>query len=334
MTLLTQLTASTSTTLHRLGCAFILLAGGIACCAHAQSAYPARPVRVIVGFPPGSGTDMLARFVGNKLTERLGQQVVVDNRPGANGIIAAELVAKAAPDGHTLLAMSISHTMNAAVYKLPFDAVKSFTPITQLGAGPLVLVANTAFPANNVKSLIDLATAKPNTITYAISGTGGINHFAGGLFARITGVQLVNVPYKGGAQALTDLIGGQVQLMFGTAAITLAQIRAGRMKPLGVSTQKRWPLLPDIPTIAESGAPGYEMNTWWGMLGPAGMPPAIVSRLNSDITAILAQPESVKRLEAEGALPSPMPSAEFTRVLSTEIEKWTRVARDASIKVE
>jgi tripartite-type tricarboxylate transporter receptor subunit TctC len=155
-------------------------------------------VRVIVGFPPGSGTDIIARLVGNKLTERLAQQVVADNRPGANGIIAAELVAKAAPDGHTLLAMSISHTMNAAVYQLPFDAVKSFTPITQLGAGPLLLVANSAFPANNVKTLIDLTTAKPNTITYAISGTGGINHFAGGLFSRITGVQLMNVPYKGG----------------------------------------------------------------------------------------------------------------------------------------
>jgi tripartite-type tricarboxylate transporter receptor subunit TctC len=301
---------------------------------HAATAYPTRPVRVIVGFPAGSGTDMIARFVGNKLTERLGQQVVVDNRPGANGIIAAELVSKAAPEGHTLLAMSISHTMNAAVYKLPFDAVKSFTAVSQLGAGPLVLVANTAFPANNVKGLIDLATAKPNTVTYAISGTGGINHFAGGLFSRITGVQLVNIPYKGGAQALTDLIGGQVQIMFGTAAITLAQIRAGRMKPLGVSTRQRSALLPDVPTLAESGAPGYEMNTWWGMLGPAGMPTAVVARLNGDIAAILAQPDSAKRLETEGALPSPLPSAEFTRMLGIEIEKWTRVARDAHIKVE
>lgn len=302
--------------------------------AHAQSAYPTRPVRVIVGFPPGSGTDMIARFAGNKLTERLGQQAVVDNRPGANGIIAAELVAKAAPDGHTLLAMSISHTMNAAVYKLPFDAVKSFTPITQLGAGPLVLVANAAFPSNNVKGLIDLAHAKPNTITYAISGTGGINHFAGGLFSRITGVQLINVPYKGGAQALTDLIGGQVQIMFGTAAITLVHIRSGRMKPLGVSTAKRASLLPDVPTLAESGAPGYEMNTWWGVLGPAGMPAEVVSRLNREIAALLGQADTAKRLEAEGAAPAPLPSAEFTRMLTSEIEKWTRVARDANIKAE
>ncbi len=302
--------------------------------ADAVAAYPSRPVRVIVGFPPGSGTDMIARFVGNKLGERLGQQVVVDNRPGANGIIAAELVAKAAPDGHTLLAMSISHTMNAAVYKLPFDAVKSFTPVTQLGAGPLVLVANSGFAANNIKGLIELATAKPNTITYAISGTGGINHFAGGLFARLAGVQLVNVPYKGGAQALTDLIAGQVQIMFGTAAITLSQIRAGRMKALGVSTRQRSSLLPDVPTIAESGAPGYEMYTWWGVLGPAAMPATVVSRLHGDMAAILAQPESAKRLEAEGAVPSAATSAAFARMLTTEIEKWTRVARDSQIRAE
>ncbi|MEQ1776792.1 MAG: tripartite tricarboxylate transporter substrate-binding protein, partial [Burkholderiales bacterium] len=172
------------------------------------------------------------------------------------------------------------------------------------------------------------------TITYAISGTGGINHFAGGLFARITGVQLVNVPYKGGVQALTDLIGGQVQIMFGTAAITLAQIRAGRMKPLGVSTLKRSALLPDVPTIAESGAPGYDMSIWWGLLGPSGMPAAVVSRLHGEIAAILSQPESAKRLEAEGAVPSPMPSADFTRMLAADIEKWTRVARDTHIKVE
>jgi len=297
-------------------------------------AYPTRPVRVVVGFPPGSGTDMLARFIGVKLTERLGQQIVVDNRPGANGIIAAELVSRAAPDGHTLFAMSISHTMNAAVYKLPFDAAKSFTPVSPLGAGPLVLVAHNALPANNVKALIDLAHAKPGTVTYAVSGTGGVNHFAGGLFARIAGVRLVNVPYKGGAQALTDLISGQVQIMFGTAAITLAQIRAGRMKPLGVSTLKRSPLLPDVPTIAESGAPGYDMSIWWGLLGPAGLSAPVVSRLHAEIGAILAQPETAKRLEAEGAAPAPLASAEFARMLAAEIDKWTRVARETNIKVE
>ncbi len=296
--------------------------------------YPNKPVRVVVGFPPGSGTDMLARFVGGKLTERLGQQVVVDNRTGANGIIAAELVAKAAPDGYTLLFMSVSHTMNAAIYKLPFDPLKSFTPVTMLGAGPLVLVANPALPVMNVRGLIDLAKDKPDTITYAVSGTGGINHFAGALFARIAGVRLINVPYKGGPQALTDLIGGQVQVMFGTAAITLAQVRAGRLKALGVSTLKRSPLLPDVPTIAESGAPGYEINTWWGVLAPAGAPPALVAKLGTEIAAILNQPESAQRLAAEGAVPSPMAGSGFERLLAAEIQKWRRLARETNIKAE
>ena len=299
-----------------------------------QPAYPARPIRIIVGFPAGSGTDMLARFVGGKLTERIAQQIVVDNRPGANGIIASELTAKAAPDGYTVQFMSTSHTMNAAVYKLPFDPVRSFTPVMMLGAGPLVLVAHPAFPAGNARGLIDLATAKPNTITYAISGTGGVNHFAGALFARLTGVQLINVPYKGGPQALTDLIGGQVQVMFGTAAITLVQVRAGRVKALGVSSAQRTLLLPEVPTIAESGAPGYAMNIWWGVLAPAGMPAALVTKLNTEIGAILAQPESAQRLAAEGAAPSPLAGTAFARLLSAEIDKWTRVAREANIRAD
>jgi tripartite-type tricarboxylate transporter receptor subunit TctC len=304
--------------------------------AHSQTApaYPAKPVRIVVGFPAGSGTDMLARFVGGKFTDRVGQQVVVDNRPGANGIIAAELTAKAPPDGYTLQFMSTSHTMNAAVYKLPFDPVKSFTPVMQLGSGPLVLVANPAFPASNAKGLIDIATAKPNTVTYAVSGTGGVNHFAGALFSRITSTQLINVPYKGGPQALTDLIGGQVQVMFGTAAITLTQVRAGRLKPLGVSTAKRSPLLPDVPTIAESGAPGYEMSIWWGVLAPAGMPATVVDKLYSEIAAILQQADSQQRLAAEGAEPSPLSSAAFTRLLTAEVAKWQRVAREAGIKAD
>ena len=302
--------------------------------AGAGPAYPNRPIRIIVGFPAGSGTDMLARFVGGKLTERLGQQVVVDNRAGANGIIAADLTARSAPDGHTLMFMSVSHTMNAAVYKLPFDPVKSFTAVMMLGAGPLALVAGPSLPATSVKGLIDLATAKPNTVTYAVSGTGGINHFAGALFARTARIQLINVPYKGGPQALTDVIGGQVQVMIGTLAITLNQIRAGRLKALGVSSIKRTPLLPEVPTIAESGAPGYEINIWWGVLAPAGVPVPIVAKINAEIAGILSQPDSGKRLEAEGAAPSPMPGGEFGRMLVSEIEKWKRVARESDIRAE
>ncbi|MGZ5726826.1 MAG: tripartite tricarboxylate transporter substrate binding protein [Burkholderiales bacterium] len=302
--------------------------------ADVAAAYPSRPIRIIVGFPPGSGTDMLARFVGAKLTERMKQQVVVDNRPGANGIIASELTVKAAPDGYTLQFMSTSHTMNAAVYKLPFDAVKSFTPVTMLGAGPLVLVTHPSFPANSVKELIELARAKPNTITYAVSGTGGINHFAGALFSRTAGIHLMDVPYRGGPQALTDLIGGQVQLMFATLAITHRQVKAGQLKALAVSSVKRAPLLPDVPTIAESGVRAYEMNIWWGVLAPFGVPDAIVVKLTAEIGGVLREPESAQQLEAQGAEPSPMPSAQFARVLASEVETWRRVARESNIKAE
>jgi tripartite-type tricarboxylate transporter receptor subunit TctC len=231
------------------------------------------------------------------------------------------------------LFISISHTMNAAVYhRLPFDPVKSFTPVTTLAAGPLVLVANPAFSAGSVQGLIDLARAKPNTITYAVSGTGGINHFAGALFSRIAGVRLVNVPYKGGPQALTDLMSGQVQVMFGTAAITLSHVKSGRLKALGVSSAKRTLLLPEVPTIAESGAPGYEISIWWGVLAPAGVPAVIVAKLNAEIGQVLGQPESAQRLAADGAVPSPSGSAEFGRMLAAEVEKWQRVAREAGIE--
>ena len=260
---------------------------------------------------------------------------MVDNRSGANGIIAAEATARAAPDGYTLMFMSVSHTMNAAVYaKLPFDPVKSFTPVTMLASGPLVLVANPAFPAGSVKALVDLARAKPGTITYAISGTGGINHFAGALFARTAGVQLVNVPYKGGPQALTDVIAGQVQIMIGTLSVAQPHIRSGRLKALGVSTARRTPLLPEVPTIAEAGAPGYEISIWWGLLAPAGLPAAVVGRIDSEIAGILSQPEAVKRLEADAATPAASGSADFSRLLASEVERWRRVAREADIRAE
>src|SRR5258706_7055279 len=282
----------------------------------------------------GNDADIIARFIGGKLTERLGQQVVVDNRSGANGAIGAELTVKAAPDGHTLLFMSVSHTMSAAVNKLPFDPLKAFTPVIMLATGPLVLVAHISYPASSVQDLIDDATVKPNTVTYASVGIGGINHFAGALLARMTGIQLVHVPYKGGVPALTDVIGGQVQLMFGTLPLTLSPVRAGKIKALAVSSAQRTPLLPYVPTIAESGAPGYEMNIWWGVLAPAGVPASIVTKLNTEITGILAQPESTRRLEAGGASPSPMSSAAFARVLASELTKWEYVAREANIKAE
>ena len=313
---------------------FLVLAATTAGAAGTPDTFPSRPLRIVVGFPPGSGTDILARYVGGKLSERVNQPVVVDNRPGANGIIAAELTAKSPPDGHTLQFMSTSHTMNAAVYKLPFDAAKSFAPIALLGEGALALVTHPSFPAQSVKALVAQAKQKPNSITYAVSGSGGINHFAGALFSRTAGVELTHVPYKGGAPALTDVIGGQVQIMFGSMPLTLRQVRAGKVKALGVTSAKRSPQLPEMPTIAEGGVPGYEISLWWGILAPAGAPPAVVTKLNAEISDIVTEPASVQRLEAEGASPWRLTSAEFRKVIESEVAKWRRVAREANIRAE
>lgn len=299
----------------------------------AVDAYPLRPIRILVGFPPGNATDMLARFVGAKLGERLDQQVVVDNRSGANGIIAAHVAANAPRDGHTLLFMSASHTMNAAVNKLPFDAVESFAPVTMLGKGPLVLVAHAGFPVRSVESLIAEAKAKPNAISYASVGSGGINHFAAALLAKVTAIQLVHVPYKGGVPALADVMAGHVQLMFGTLPLTLGPLHAGRINALAVTDSARTPLLPHVPTMIESGI-GYEVTNWWGVLAPAGVPSVIVAKLNNEIATILTRRDSAQRLETDGIVPSPLSSAAFARKLEAEVEKWRRVAREADIRAD
>jgi tripartite-type tricarboxylate transporter receptor subunit TctC len=212
--------------------------------------------------------------------------------------------------------------------------VKSFTPVGMLASGPLVLVTHPSFPATTVKGLVDLAKAKPNTISYAVSGTGGINHFAGASFSRMAGIQLLDVPYRGGPQALTDLIAGQVQIMFATLAITHQQVKARKLVALGVSTARRAPQLPEVPTIAESGVRDYEMSTWWGVLAPAGVPNGIVAKINRETAAVLSQPDTIQRLENNGAEATPMASAEFARVLASEVEKWRRVARESNIKAE
>jgi len=302
--------------------------------APAQKGFPERPMRIIVGFPPGSSNDLVARFTAQKLSERYGQQVIADNRPGASGIIANDLAARATPDGHTMLLLTTSYTMIPSIYKLPYDPDKAFAGITMLGSGPLALVSNLTFPPRNTRELIELARSKAGGVSYATAGAGGVNHFGAELFARIAGISMLHVPYKGGAPALTDVIAGQVNIMFGTLPLTVRQIQGGRIRAFGVSGLKRSSLLPEVPTLAESGAPGYEMNNWWGLAVPAGTPPAIIAKLSSDVGAILAQPEAAQRLESEGAEPRSMPPAAFSRLILSEIEKWTRVAREANIKAQ
>jgi tripartite-type tricarboxylate transporter receptor subunit TctC len=296
--------------------------------------YPTKPLRIVVAFPPASSNDMLARFIAAKVTERWSRQVIVDNRAGANGIIGTDVAARATPDGYTFLVVSTSHTMNAAVYKLPFDPVKSFVGVSMIGAGPNMLAAHPSFPASSVKELIALAKLKPGQIGYATSGTGGINHFGGELLARTAGVKLLHVPYKGGAPAMTDVIGGHVPLIVCTMPLCVPQVKAGRIKPLGVGGAQRSALLPEVPTIAESGAPGYEFTVWWGMLAPVGTPPAIVEKMNAEVASILRTPEAQQKLGTEGAEPKPMPSAEFSKLLASETDKWIRIAREAGITSE
>jgi tripartite-type tricarboxylate transporter receptor subunit TctC len=298
------------------------------------SVYPSRPIRVISGFPPGSSVDVLGRFMSTRLSERLGQQLVIDNRPGASGTIGADIAARSTADGYTLFIMTSSQIMSVPVFKkLPYDPVKSFTAISPIGVGPLMLVAHPSFAPKSVKELIELAKAKPDSLSYSSAGNGSINHYVGAMFANAVRAQMLHVPHKGGAPAFFAVMGGEVNLMFATLPLSLTQIRAGKVKAYGISAPKRSTLVPNVPPIAES-VPGFEAVTWWAVTAPAGLPAPILARLNSEIVGILNQPESAQRLSAEGAEPWPLSSAAFTQVLHSELEKWTRVARDIGIRAE
>jgi tripartite-type tricarboxylate transporter receptor subunit TctC len=304
------------------------------CAADAAQAYPVRPVRIIVAFPPGGGNDIIARFIGSRLTPRLGQQMVIDNRGGASGIIGSEIVARAVPDGHTLLFTSVSHTMNEAIRKLPYDTLGSFAPVALLGRGPNVLVAHPSLPAKSLPELIALAKSRPGRVNYASTGTAGMHHFGGELFKRHAGIDLAHVAYKGGGPAALAVVSGEVELMFSTLPLALPNIRAGRLRPLGVGGTARSPLLPEVPTLAEAGAPGYEFTVWWGIVAPARTPAPVIARLNGEINAILVDPEAAKQLAAEGAEVAAWTPARFGALLADNVAKWKRVAREADIRAE
>jgi tripartite-type tricarboxylate transporter receptor subunit TctC len=316
-----------------LGIAAALLAG-LAPALATAAAFPERPVRLVVPFPPGGSNDVLGRYVGLKLTDRLGQQVVIDNRAGANGIIGAELVSKAAPDGYTLLMVSISWVMNAAVRPLPYDVEKSFDPIATVGVAPNCIVAHPGSGITTVKELVNRARAKPKSIFYAATGLGGFNHFGGELFNKIAKTDLQVVQYKGGGPAMTDVMAGQVPVMFSSLTQVLPHARSERLKIIGVGAAKRTSVVPDVPTIIEAGVPGYEMYVWWGFAAPAGMPRPVLDKLRNEISTVLQDPETKKRLLADAAEPLSMTPAEMRKMIHADVKKWRDVAATAGIKVK
>jgi tripartite-type tricarboxylate transporter receptor subunit TctC len=296
--------------------------------------YPTKPLRLIIPFPPGGSNDVVGRAIGQQLAERLGQGVVIDNRGGAGGIIGTDQAAKAPPDGYTLLLISTAFPTSIAFNRLPQDAMKSFAPVAMLGSGPALLVVPASSPANSVKDLLDLLKRKPGELNAAAAGIGSFQHMATELFRLQSGTDFVIVQYKGGGPALTDVIAGQVQMNLGSLVQMMPHVRSGKLKALGVGGAKRVAALPDVPTIAEAGVPGYEANNWWGILAPAGTPGPILNRLYSEITAILDSPETRKRFELEGAEVMRMSPAEFANFVAQEATKWTRVVKDAGIKPE
>jgi tripartite-type tricarboxylate transporter receptor subunit TctC len=312
------------------------LLAAFATLSYAQAPYPTKPIRIVVPFPAGGATDILARAAAQRLTEAWGQSVVVDNRPGAGGNIGAELVAKSAPDGYTLLMGTVgTHAINASLYaKMPYDHVKDFAPVILVAGVPNVLVVNPAVPANSVQELIAYAKANPGKLNFASSGAGTSIHLSGELFKVMAGVQMMHVPYKGSAPALQDLIGGQVQLMFDNLPPSLPQIKAGKLRALGVTSASRASALPDTPTIAESGLTGFEASSWFGLLAPAGTPPAVIGRLNGEIATWLGTPEAKEKLLALGANAAGGTPEDFAKHIAAETAKWAKVVKESGAKVD
>ena len=295
--------------------------------------YPARPIRLVVPYPPGGPTDFVGRTVGQKLSQFVGQQVVVDNRPGAGTIIGSELVARAAPDGYTLLFGTGGGTFLAPLMlpKVPYDPLRDFAPITMLVQSPQVLVVHPSVPAGSIGELIALAKAKPGVLNFASVGTGTSPHLGGELFQSLTGTRIVHVPYKGTAPAMTDLISGQVQMMFTSMPTVLAHVKAGRLKLLGTGGLKRSAVIPDTPSISESVS-GFELITWYGIFAPARTPEAIIRRLNTEIVKVLNDPEARNPLAAQGLEPAPMKPEELKRYTEQDTARWARLIKAAGIK--
>ena len=300
----------------------------------AAQSYPSRPVRLIVPFPPGGSNDVVGRMIAAQLSPRLDNPVFVENQGGAGGLIGTEMAARSQPDGYTLLLISVAYAFNPAIYKLPYDPATAFAPVAMLGAGPVVIAVTSKLPVGSVKELIALAKEKPGELNYATAGVGSFQHLASELFKLQAGVDIVHIPFKGGGPAMMDVIAGNTQITIGSLIQMLPQIKAGKLKALGVGSASRIAALPDLPTISEAGVPGYEVTNWWGIVVPAGTPRSVIDRLNKDLTAIVASPETKKRFETEGAEPLSMSPDEVGRFIAAETAKWARVVKDAGIRAE
>jgi len=296
--------------------------------------YPSRPVRLIIPFPPGGSNDVVGRLVAQQLSTKLGQQVYVDNRAGAGGTIGTETCANSAPDGYTICVISIAHAVNPALYPLKYDPIKSFTPISIFATGPNVLVVNPTSPIRSVKDLLALAKEKPGSLNYASAGVGSFQHLGAELFKLQAHVNLVHVPYKGGGPAMQDVVAGHVKIMFSSLVQTTPFIKSGQLIALGTGGAKRNPVLPDVPTIAEAGVPGYMADNWWGLAAPAGLPQPIIDKLYSATQAALKSPELQAAFDREGAATVEMTSAEFGDYIKTEIAKWGRVVKEGHIQAQ
>jgi len=296
--------------------------------------YPTKPVRLIIPFAPGGSVDIVARMVASKLGDQLGQQVTPDNRAGAGGIIGAELASKAAPDGYTLVLVSLAHTVNPHIYKVSYDTLKAFSLVAMLGNGPSVLTVHPSVPANTVKELIALAKSKPKEYAFAHAGVGSFTHTASVLFAMMAGIEVEQIPFKGGGPAMIDVMGGHSQLLMNSYLASVPHIRSGKLKALGVSDLRRTHLLPDVPTIDEAGVPGYQAANWWGIGVPAGTPQPIIDKLYAAIARVLESDEIKKQFDADGASIVRMNPAEFSKFFLDEYEKWGKVVKEAKIKPE
>ncbi len=312
--------------------AMVAAAGVLPVAGAVAQGYPTKPIRMIVTFPAGSGSDIVARTIGQKMAEALNQQVVVDNRAGAGGIIGSDIASKAVPDGYTLVMVSSAHTINASVYsKLPYDPDRDFAPITMLASTPYLLVAHPSLPVKNLAELIALAKTKPGQINYASGGIGVGSHLAGELLKSMAGIDIVNVPYKGAPQATADVVGGQVQLAFSTLPIALPLVRAGKLRALALTSLQRVAVTPDFPTVAET-VPGFDVRTWQGLLAPRGTSPAIVAKLREHAVRALGVREVNERLSVQGYQTVGNTPQEFAKIITSEIARWKVVAKTAGIK--